>query len=219
MTEADKNTNLREKDEVSDFLSHLSQGRVCAHPTDTIPGLTCDPRNAKALQSLEEIKKRTQKKAFVGLVPSLDRALDFWEPLPEFWRVLLNKIWPQSISFVWKARTNVPACLLSESGELALRYPRLDPEAEWYYQLMNELDTPLPSTSINYEGQPPISSIPELEEFCKQHSVYVPKDLPSHSGKGASSVLRIIDEDRFEWLRVGAFSEEEFDRIYSSLKK
>jgi L-threonylcarbamoyladenylate synthase len=218
---ASSNLNLedQQKQEISTFLEKFRQGQVCVHPTDTIPGLTCDPKNDRALQNLEQIKKRTQKKSFVSLVPSFEHALGFWQPLPELWLRLIARIWPGPVTFVWKARTNLPRCLVSERGEIALRFPQLGPSADWFLKVMKQLDCPIPSTSINCEGEIPLVGGKELEEFCKTNGIYLAKFIPSSGASIPSSVIRILSDENFEFLRIGSFSKEDFLKIYTSLKK
>jgi len=210
----------KQNQQVLTFLRNLKEGKVCVHPTDTIPGLTCDPWNESSIESLEQNKKRSEKKAFVGLISSFEKALRFWQPLPKFWIKLLPYVWPRPVTFIWKAGTNVPTCFVSQNGELALRYPRLQPEAYWFHRVMDQVDYPLPSTSINYQKGTPIVSGEELSDFCKMHSIYLPDLLPppppAHSLP--SSLIRIIDEKNYEWLRKGAISPDEFSLLYNSLK-
>ncbi len=204
--------------QTSTFLEHLRQGHVCVHPTDTIPGLSCDPYNAHAVQNLEQIKKRTQKKAFVGLVASFENALEHWEPLPELWKTLIPQIWPKPISFVWKARQNVPKCLVSEHGELALRFPLLNTSSDWFYNVMTQMKTPLPSTSVNYEKNPPLSDKQDISEFSKRHGLYLADLAPAEKTSLPSSVVRIKEDASMEWLREGAITKEEFQKFYSRIK-
>lgn len=208
----------KQKQQTSTFLRKLRDGKVCVHPTDTIPGLTCDPWNETAVLSLEQNKKRTQKKTFVGLLSSFERAKEFWQPLPEFWLKFIPRVWPGPLTFIWKAGTNVPTCMISKTGELALRCPRLHPEADWFRKVMEQVDYPLPSTSINYEEGTPIVDAKELASFCKTHSIYLPELLPISKNNLPSSLIRIVDNEHFEWLRKGAFAEEEFSKLYTSLK-
>lgn len=200
----------------SSFLDNLRRGRICVHPTDTVPGLTCDPRDTSALDSLERIKKRSQKKPFVGLLASFDQAFHYWQDLPPFWHDLIPKIWPEAITFVWKARSNVPVCFLSKEGELALRCPKLPKDALWFQKVLETLDSPLPSTSINYEGEASLTDEKELKEFCKIHDVYLPAHLPQTPAALPSSIIRITKGAHFEWLRKGAFSESNFVKIHAA---
>lgn len=202
-----------QKQQTLQFLEAFSKGEVCVHPTDTIPGLTCDPRRPSSVQNLDKIKKRGAKKSFVALVDSFDSAQKYWEPLPTFWQDLIRKLWPGPITFVWKARANLPTCIVSHLGEIALRHPRLSPETVWFEKVMEQILVPIPSTSINYADGKPILGGKELEEFCAKYAIYLPKML-SHSSGTASTVVRILDETRYEFLRVGAVSEKEFLSVY-----
>lgn len=206
--------------EVSLFVKAFRGGQVCVHPTDTIPGLTCDPFNSKAVERLNEIKKRTLSKTFVGLVPSIDKALESWIELPRFWGQALREIWPKPITFVWKGRENLPTCLLSERGEIALRYPILGKDTQWLYKVLKELPYPLPSTSINDQGQPPLVSKKEVENFCELNKVFLPEMIFEKSPRAQpSTVIRILDAEKFEFLREGAISKQTFITLLDNIKK
>ena len=202
----------------ANFLRNWQAGRVCVHPTDTIPGLTCNPADTRAIQRLEQLKKRTQQKALLGLVADFSTAQRFWQTLPALWEELIPLLWPAPLTCVWKSRASVPPCLVSERGELALRQPLLARDDRWLLTVLQKLSYPLPSTSINYEGEAPLSGEHDLAQFCAKHAVFLPPISWEAKNTAPSSVLRIIDEKNFEWLRVGALSEEKFQAIYLRIR-
>ena len=205
--------------EILQFIENLEKGRVCVHPTDTIPGLACDPRNPSAVRALEEIKKRTEKKPFVGLVASFEKAQVFWEELDPLWKRVLAKVWPNTVSFLGRARKNLPSCLVSQTGELALRVPRLRPEAEWFYEILQRMDVPLPSTSINWEGERPLLNRSEIESFARNHGVYLTSLAIEGSQQQASSLIRIEASGAYTFLREGAYSRQMFEDLFTLCKK
>ncbi len=210
---------LCDQERIANFLKNWSDGRVCVHPTDTIPGLTCQPDNAAAVRRLEDTKRRDPNvKTMVGLVASFAQAQHFWRELPPLWKKLLPLLWPGPLTLVWKSQDHVPSCLVSDLGELALRHPQLREADQWFEHVLNAVKQPLPSTSINYATQAPILGGVELQSFCVQNNVFLPPLSESPAGSRPSSVLRIIDDTHYEWLRKGAFSEDAFDKLYNQAK-
>lgn len=219
MSDFRKIWNKEEEREISLFLEAFNSGRVCVHPTDTIPGLCCNPFDAEAVASLQEVKKRAGNKVFVGLVPSLEVAKTFWKTLPSSWELFLSEFWPGPLTFLWEARKTTPDCFVSDKGELALRYPKLREDSLWFFRVMLECKGPVPSTSINYGGEPPRVRSKDIFDFQKETNVYISKIWKEPQGASKpSSLIRILDEKNYEFLREGAVSKSQFSQLWSSFQ-
>lgn len=193
------------------FLAALNEGKVCLHPSDTLPGLTFHPLLAKGRDNLLYIKQRESQKPFVSLVNSIEKAMIFWQPLPGAWERILSQLWPGPLTVVWKAQTLAPVFLQSKTGSLALRYPKWQVEDEWMKRLMESVDFPLPSTSINIAGDMPCRDWPTALEFLQGHpqQCFIPKleYVPVFS-QPASTIIELHEDGSFTMLREAAMPKE-----------
>ena len=195
-------------DSIYQIKKNLMAGNVLLLPTDTIPGLSFDPRNKKAAQWVYSYKQRPQTKPFVHLVGSVTKAQSFWEPLPPGWPEAIKKAWPAPLTIVWKS-TLVP------NGSLGLRFPKLTKESQWMHTLLKDLPFPLPTTSVNFSGQEASSSWDEACKQLKETECYIPSfpNKPTCYGK-ASTVVKILDSKSYCILRHGTVSKKELKTIW-----
>lgn len=203
------------QDVVDIFLGALKNDLACLHPTDTIPGLAFNPRKATGLNTICKFKGRSETKPCIGLVPSLERALAYWETLPLKWHKVLSKLWPGSLSVIWRANKAAPNALVSIEGTISLRVPCItQKEYCWMNEVLAKLEFPLPTTSVNISGQPPATTWKEAVSLVqKEHGIFIPQ-IEVHGVKTAaapSTLIKIIDEKKYELLREGAIKKALID--------
>ncbi len=190
-----------------ELLRALEMGKVCLHPAGTMPGLTCAMENPKAMQSLLGFKLRPSGKPFIGLISNLDQAFKFWKPVSKYWQLALESIWPSHLTVIHRAH---PASFpLGEDESLALRMPNFSPEDQWMIQVLQSLQVPLPSTSVNISGEAPATSWDEALLFAHKYGVFVPNVIQNPVFSGTpSTVIQICDDRSYRLLRSGAFDLE-----------
>ncbi|MEI8025522.1 MAG: Sua5/YciO/YrdC/YwlC family protein [Pseudomonadota bacterium] len=190
-----------------ELLRALEMGKVCLHPAGTMPGLTCAIENPMAMQALLGFKLRPAGKPFIGLISNLDQAFKFWKPVSKYWHQALEGIWPSHLTVIHQARS---VCFpLGEDLSLALRMPTFLDQDQWMIQVLQSLQVPLPSTSVNISGEPPARSWEEAQLFAKKYDVFVPNvsHPPVFSGT-PSTVIQICDDRSYRQVRAGAFDLE-----------
>lgn len=189
---------------VNDFIQALDHDFVCLHPTDTLPGLSFHPNSKLAKDKLYKIKGREQGKTMISLVASLEQAQSFWEPLPKAWNLTLKKLWPSKLTVIWKASQNTPKSLVSSKGYLALRYPKLEPNLNWMYEVIKKFSYPLPSTSVNQSGEKSITPWDEALKFCETNDIFIPELKQTLQFSKEPSTIILLEQDSFKTLREGA---------------
>ena len=190
---------------VAQCVAALQAGKVVLHPTDTLPGLTCDPNNPSAVRNLARIKGRSPDKPFIGLVPNWQLVELAFAPLPEVWKRVLAAMWPGPLSVVWQAATAMPKGLVASDGSLCLRCFDGDVAAlQTWGAVINEMGYPLPSTSVNLAGEAARHTWEGACEFAETHGVFVPEFemLPSFAAE-SSTVIAIGEGEDFQVLRPG----------------
>jgi L-threonylcarbamoyladenylate synthase len=198
-----------------EFWQALLQGKVCLHPTDSLPGLTFHPGQDAAFEVLRQWKGRPKDKPCIGLATSFKFAARFWQPLPSSWENVLQRIWPAPLSVIWRAADTCPDSLRALDGSVCMRIPRWPKDGIWLTEVIENLDLPLPTTSVNKSGT---DSAKNWEEACNRltdlgDGVYIPRlqSPPTFIGT-PSTVIRIIDERCFEVLREGAYPVSELEQ-------
>jgi L-threonylcarbamoyladenylate synthase len=191
-------------------------GLVCLHPTDTLPGLSFDPRSDRAWQRFLAIKQRAPEKSPIALIADWAMAERCWMPLPPGWDACLQALWPASLSVVWKADGRCPKHLLAADATCSLRMPDWSADTEWMRDLLLEINTPFPSSSVNRSGDPAIAdwdqAVGFLQPFVHNKSAFVPL-VPRAPMVGSSSTLiRIEDNGDWTLLRPGTVSRDQIER-------
>jgi len=199
--------------EAHNFIAALRAGRACLHPTDTLPGLTFDPYSAAAKVNMQTLKGRDEGKPFLGLVASAGLARRFFAPLPGRWEEALDTLWPGPLSVVWQAAPSAPPTLVAEDGTIGLRVPQFSLEAAWMGVVLALLEMPLPTTSVNRSGEPPVRHFTEAATFLqKLPGCYVPPWRPQLEGEALqSTVVRLHADGGFTVLRAGALAESQLE--------
>ena len=192
-------------DQIDSMANAWMKGNVCLHPTDTLPGLSFNPKSIEARKSLAEIKKRDESKTCICLVSSLEMAKEFWLPLPGKWGTVLRGIWPAPLSVIWKASDSCPQELVRADGSIAFRVPLLSAENTWILEAIKKVDSPFPTTSVNESGNLPAGDWQQAKEFLagKENSWLpsVPFDVP---GGAPSTIVLIESATQFKVVRQGA---------------
>lgn len=182
------------------FVAAFARGLLCLHPTDTLVGLT-----SNSYASLCTYKQRPRQHAFVHLAADCVSAWRYWQPLPAGWQARLHQTWPAPLTVVWHAAD--PASPGTQDGMLAIRVPRLLPQHRWFAACLRELQL-IPSTSVNYHREPPLTLAAAVARGRGDVRVHVPEPLlhvPPSRPDTPSTLIRLHDDGSWELLRQGGF--------------
>lgn len=162
----------------------LLSGQVVLLPTDTIYGLSCLADNETALRRLMAIKDRPDGKPMISLVSGWSMVEGCAEISPAAKKYLLS-VWPGPVTALLPQKHSLSRLVTADSANIALRWPG----TEWLAQLIELVGRPIVSTSANLAGQPPVSSVAEVE-----HSFLGNKpDLLVDGGQLIGQPSRIVD--------------------------
>ncbi len=195
------------------FLDAFRAGSVCLHPTDSLPGLTFNPRSEKAREALYQWKGRDALKPTLSLIADLDVALQYWLPLPSGWADYLRRLWPASLSVVWKASEDCPTSLQGPDGTVALRAPVLSSEVAWFRDVLRELRLPLPTSSVNRSGETAAATWEEAMRLTVNSDIFRPACSAPPLAGTPSTVIRILDDGRWKLLRAGNVSQDQISSV------
>ena len=193
------------------FIESYKNGSVCLHPAGTLYGLTCDPFSEIAMKRVYEIKQRPRQKPLIYLSSSYEKALNFWDNLPGLWAEALKEVWPEHLTVLWRVKAGKSQLISHTDSLIGIRVPRYD-EPSWFERVLQKLDHPTPTTSINYSGTPSLRLRCEVTRFCRKHQVFFFEkdgglDAPENSLL-PSTIIKIADETSYKLVRNGAFDHQ-----------
>jgi len=169
--------------EIDLIVDYFKRGLAVAYPTDTVYGLGCDARNAKAIKKINKIKGERGKKPLLVLISDflMLRQHCFINQEQEKY---LKAVWPGKVTVILKRRPILPDELTGGRNSLAVRLPKND----FLIKIISEAGLPIVSTSLNKKGEKPLSEVKNLEKYFK----YLP-DLAIDAGTLKGKPSRIVD--------------------------
>lgn len=122
---------------------------VFIYPTDTIYGFGANPFS-DAAQKITKIKGRDEDKKFILLVPNISILRSLVELQSERYFELLKSIWPNPVSVVLNLNNQTQKRLDSKTAAFRI------PNHQFCLKLLQEINSPLISTSVNRSGMLPL---------------------------------------------------------------
>lgn len=174
-------------------VSLLNDGGAGVLPTDTIYGLSCRALDKMAVERVHQIKSRDSQKPFIVLISNL-KMLDLLSISPQQ-SESVRRYWPGALSVIFRT-SRAPVWLQRGTYSLAVRMPD-------YPELLELIDKvgPLISTSANFQGQPPVHSVPEARTvFGDRLDFYVDAGWLDNP----ASTLVKLDDGKLQVIRQGA---------------
>lgn len=147
----------------------LKKGKILIHPTEGIWGIGCDALNAPACKKINFLKQRDPEKKFILLCPSIQIALEFFQPITHDQASFLNKIWPGHTTVIHHANKNVAKHLKAYDNTIAIRVSA----HTQVLNLLNELSSLMVSTSANISNSPTPTSLVDIYQSFQDPDVAV----------------------------------------------
>lgn len=184
-----------------ELVPAIEQGEIFVYPTDTIYGLGVRADSADALNRLYVLKRRPANMPLSILVPdigSIRRYASFGEKAESIARHFL----PGALTMVLPAAAKyLPEMLYSGKKELGFRIPA----HPFCQSMMQRIDYPIVSSSVNYSGQPALTAMSDIEQSFASEIRLMIRDnaLEKRNHATASTVIRIDKDDKVWLLREG----------------
>ena len=165
--EQQKNNSLL-KGDISNCLKVLQEGGVILYPTDTVWGLGCDATNAKAVEKLYQLKKRSDAKSMLVLVDCAGRIQNYIAEMPDIaWDLI--EVSNHPLTIIYPNAKNLAHNLLAEDKSVGIRVTN----ESFSHQLCARFRKPIVSTSANISGQPTPLFFEEVTDEIKTACDYV----------------------------------------------
>jgi len=154
--------------DIEKCLQVLHTGGLILYPTDTVWGIGCDATNEAAVAKVYQLKKRSDQKALIVLVPDEREILKYVSgPDLSLFDYLQEQVKPTTV--VYEGAIGFADNLVSEDGSIAIRIC----EEPFCKHLLKRFRKPIVSTSANISGQPAAPHFTAISEEIKQGVDYV----------------------------------------------
>jgi L-threonylcarbamoyladenylate synthase len=134
--------------------AHLRSDGIIAYATESCYGLGCDPRNARAVCHLLQLKGRPQSKGLILIADRYSRLRRYVQPPTAGQSKQLDQTWPGPHTWLMPASRHTPRRLRGRHESIAVRVTAHPDAAE----LCRALGTALVSTSANRAGLKPLKT-------------------------------------------------------------
>ena len=172
----------------------LRRGGVIVYPTGTVYGLGCDIHQKKAVERIYQIRRLKKDHPLSFMCPDLSKIAGYAH-VDDFAYRIMKRLVPGPYTFVLRATRDVPKLLLRKQKTVGIRVP----DDKVALALLNELGSPIVSTSAMIDGQ-------VLNDPDELHARFRHVDAFVDAGWGGIEPSTIIDlsGDEAIVLRVGA---------------
>ncbi len=185
------------QNELEKALKTLVKGGTILYPTDTIWGIGCDAKNAKAVNKIYAIKNRAESKSMVILLADYEELKTYVEFVPPVAADLIRSI-EKPLTIIYDGAKNLAPNLIAADGTIAIRIVKHN----FCRELIRKLGHPLVSTSANLSGSPSplfFSHIPELIKSRVNYVVDLEQKVKT-AGK-ASTIIKLEKSGAYSVIR------------------
>jgi len=135
----------------------MRRGGVIIYPTDTVWGIGCDATMPAAVARVYAIKRRSDSKALITLVDSMEMLRRFVDDVPKAAVDMIDET-ERPLTVVYDHARNLAPNLMAPDGSVGVRITRHDFSAA----LCRLLGNPVVSTSVNRSGCPAARTFAEI---------------------------------------------------------
>lgn len=192
---------------MEEAVQQLQMEKIIAYPTETfyaVGGLALSPKACKDVFTAKQREGASPLPVIIGppeQLPLLTKNISNAE------LDLIIKFWPGPLSVLFKAGPLLPAELLCNSPEVAIRQTPHNGAAE-----LCRLAGPLSASSANLSGEPPITDPYNLAGELKKNIAGVADIHPMPLGGKPSTLVRVLEHQMLQVLRFGAITKEDFEK-------
>lgn len=181
---------------VSEAVDYFNSGEVFIYPTDTVYGFGCNPLNDHAIEKINIIKQREQSKQFILLIASISTLSDYIIIPEKISEEIFNSIWENPISIIFNLNDEKRRILGLETAAFRI------PDHRFCLRLLEEIKSPLVSTSVNRKDEPPLNDQSLIiQEFSGEVSAVF---YQNYQGNSDPSTLVDLTGEKPVILRKGS---------------
>ena len=181
----------------------IKKGGLVAFPTETVYGLGADYMNKKAIQRLNEVKKRPKDKPFTIHIADIESLYELSCNISIFAKHLIERFWPGPLTLIFPTASGEKIGVRMPRNEIALKF-------------ISACGAPIVAPSANISGNRPPSN---AREVLKDLDGKI--DLLLDAGEtevGIESTVVDVSTTPHNVLREGAISKDQIAGVRSRLQ-
>lgn len=180
----------------------LEEDQIIAFPTDTVYGLGVNANSSSAVKKLYELKKRSQDKAFILLLDSIEKVRTYIADEKLLDSPIIKNHWPGPLTCVFEIKPEVSIYYAQTPIQtLGIRIP----DHTLLLDLLAFLPFPIVSTSANFSQEEPLNEALSIEQTFnhKDKKQQVACIIDGGTIIGTPSTVIQLDSDSIKVLRKG----------------
>ena len=194
--------------EIRECAEILLQNKVLIHPTENLYGFGSIISNQKGIDNIIKLKKRQEQHRFIVLISNYSQLSRLASVKSDLEYALMQKFWPGPLTIIFSANPKLNNKCISYNSTIAVRMVG----NEITRKIIDYIDIPIISTSLNISGEIPINSIDEIIRRFSGKVDGIAIDNIHHFQNIASTVVQ-IKKDKIYVLRRGVIDENELYKI------
>jgi len=129
----------------------VNNGGVIIFPTDTVWGIGCRLDNENAIKRVFKIRNRSEEKAVLAVVDSIEMTQEYVQPIPDDIRKnLMEKYWPGGLTIILPCKKEkVPSIARGGGRTLGIRQTN----HSLLITILKQIKIPLIAPSANFAGE------------------------------------------------------------------
>ncbi len=185
------------REEIIKAAKVLQSGGMILYPTDTIWGIGCDATNFKAVEKINQLKKRTAQKRYIVLLDQPEKLEHYVEKIPEIiWDLLLRVDSPLTV--VYPKAKNLAKNVIAADQSIAIRIVK----DQFCQRLIRVFGKPIVSTSANFTHEPPPVMFNNIsKELIGKVDYVVNFNRDKLNTMKPSTIIKITENGHYEILR------------------
>jgi L-threonylcarbamoyladenylate synthase len=183
--------------DIEECLTTLQGGGLILYPTDTVWGIGCDATNAKAIDKIYELKKRSDTRAMIVLVADERDVLQYVAG-PDLRIFDFLKKTGKPTTVVYDGAIGLAQNLVAKDHSVAIRICK----DVFCLHLIKRFRKPIVSTSANISGSPTARTFSEIDNEIKKGVDYIVKYRQEDENIAEpSSVIKWNQDGTFIFIR------------------
>ena len=157
------------KNSIKTARKYLLEGKPIIYPTDTLYSFGAIATDTKTIDIINKLKKRESP---LSIILSNVSQIEKYGHIQKQYKEYIKNILPGRYTILVKAKQhNLSYLVQNESNLIRIRIP----DDDFGINLVESLNTPIITTSVNIHGEPPLLDVDSIEKFYPEINIFCNK--------------------------------------------
>ena len=203
---------IPDKTAIKKAKDYLDQGKIIAHPTETIYGLAANIENDKTIKRVFDIKGRDPEKPMSVMLKDVNSIVKLVGTLSQFEKKFINKFLPGPITVILELKKKSNLEFLRNRQTIGIRIP----DHTFCRDLLSSIDYPICTTSANKSGyKDPLLAMEIISHFQDDIDLLIDGGMTKSS---VPSTIVDLSSKPIKILREGPVSSDDIYRLIEKIQ-